>query len=223
MKSHIDSIDTILVPQGAEYQAVCKGLAQAGKSNIEIVPIPIGVDHLKEYLEKRNLGQNLLILGLCGSLSPQYAVGESVIYQGCCSLDGDLIATDSQLTDAIEQKLPQASLVTGVTSDHPICRAKEKLDLAKIYSTQVVDMEGHGCLQLLQNRGVVVAIVRVVSDDCVHDIPNLEPAIACGQLNYSQLAIAMLRQPLAAIRLIQGSLTGLKTLNQIAKDLFVSC
>ena len=217
----IDSIDTILVPQGAEYQAVSKGLTQAGKPKIHIISISIGVDHLKEYLNRENLGQNILVLGLCGGLSPQYAVGEPVIYRGCYSLEGNFLATDTQLTEAIEKQLPQASVVTGLTSDRPICQAREKLDLAQRYPTQVVDMEGYGCLQLLQNSGVAVAMVRVVSDDCLYDIPNLEAAIKDGKLNSSQVAISMLRQPLAAIRLIQGSLAGLKTLHQVAQCLVV--
>jgi nucleoside phosphorylase len=209
----IDSIDTILVPQGAEYQAVCRGLTDSD-TEIDIVSLPIGVDRLEEYLNGPDLGQNILILGLCGSLSPEYAVGDVVIYRGCYSLNGDFLATDNRLSDTIAKQLPQVSPVMGLTSDRPICRAKEKLALAQKYPTQVVDMEGYGCLQLLQ-PGVAVAIVRVVSDDCLHDIPNLERAIVHGKLNSKQLAIAMLGQPLAAIRLIRGSLTGLKTLQKI--------
>ncbi|MGF1538974.1 MAG: phosphorylase [Pleurocapsa sp.] len=215
----IDSIDTILVPQGAEYQAVRRGLTQAGQPKIEIIAIPLGVDRREEYLDRENLGQNLLVLGLCGGLSPQYALGEPVIYRGCYSLEGNFLATDTRLTEAIKKQLPQATVVNSLTSDRPICRAKEKLDLAQRYPTQVVDMEGYGCLQSLQNSDVAVAMVRVVSDDCLDDIPNLELAIEDGKLNSSLLAIAMLRRPLAAIRLIQGSLAGLKTLHQVAQCL----
>ena len=220
------SIDTILVPQGAEYQAVCRGVAQADIRAIKIVPIPIGVDHLDEYLRASFFWQHqpkrVLILGLCGSLSPKYSVGDAVLYRGCYSLERDFLETDTQLTDVLYRQLQrQVSLVTGLTSDRIICKAKEKFHLAQTYPTQVVDMEGYGYLQLLQNRGVAVAILRVVSDDCVGDLPNLEGAINNGKLNSGQLAIAMLRQPLAAIRLITGSLTGLNHLSSIIKHLSI--
>ena len=218
------SVDTILVPQGAEYQAVCRGVAQAGIKTINIVPIPIGVERTMEYLSDRSFWQTqpqrVLILGLCGSLCPKYSVGDAVLYRGCYSLDRDFLETDTQLTDVLYRQLQQqVSLVTGLTSDRPICQTQEKLHLAQTYSTQVVDMEGYGYLQLLQNRGIAVTILRVVSDDCVGDIPNLEGAINNGKLDSVKLAFAMLRQPLAAIRLIKGSLTGLKILQTVTNNL----
>jgi hypothetical protein len=39
------SIDTILVPQGAEYQAVCRGLKQANCQKTRVISIPIGVNN----------------------------------------------------------------------------------------------------------------------------------------------------------------------------------
>ena len=225
----IDLVDTIFVPQGTEYQAVYRGVKQAGRQTIDIIPIPIGVKNSQleiinnSKMSTQSMPQGVLILGLCGSLSPEYSVGDVVLYQGCYSLEHDFLATDTQLTEIIYRQLEQqVSLVTGLTSDRPICQAQEKLNLAQIYPTQVVDMEGYDYLQLLQNRGIAVTIMRVVSDDCVGDIPNLEGVINNGKLNSSKLAIAMLRQPLAAIRLITGSLTGLKSLQTVTNNLFIS-
>ncbi len=64
-------------------------------------------------------------------------------------------------------------------------------------------------------------MLRVVSDDLTGDIPNLDSAIdPNGNLQTWPMAIAFLQQPLAAIRLIKGSLRGLKTLQQITTQLF---
>ena len=224
MRSNVSLVDTILVPQGVEYQAVCRGASKAGRQAIKIVPIPIGVDRLKQNLSDRNFWQSqpqrMLILGLCGSLSPQYGVGNALLYKGCHSLDGNYLKTDIQLTDAIYQQLQQpVSLVTGLTSDRSICQCQEKLRLAQKYPTQVVDMEGYEYLQLLQNQDIAVAILRVVSDDCRHDLPDLKNAINNGQLDAFKLAIAMSRKPLAAIRLIRGSLIGLKRLTEISTQI----
>jgi hypothetical protein len=48
-------------------------------------------------------------------------------------------------------------------------------------------------------------MLRVVSDDSKHDIPNLTSAInSDGSLQPLPLAITMIRQPIAATRLIRG-------------------
>jgi len=44
------SINTIVVPQGAEYQAVCRGLALANVDRIKVIAIPIGVKHITQVL-----------------------------------------------------------------------------------------------------------------------------------------------------------------------------
>jgi hypothetical protein len=82
-------------------------------------------------------------------------------------------------------------------------------------------MEGFAYLEELQKRGIAVAMLRVVSDDLTGDLPDLSQAIdGKGNLKTASLAIAMLRQPLAATRLIRGSLIGLKALQQITTELF---
>ncbi len=109
----------------------------------------------------------------------------------------------------------------GLTSDRPIWSAQEKGKLGQIYDAGVVDMEGFAALEVLTEVGIAVAMVRVVSDDCDRDIPDLTPAIAPdGSLQPFSLALAMLGHPLAAARLIQGSLRGLKVLQQVTADLF---
>jgi hypothetical protein len=59
-------------------------------------------------------------------------------------------------------------------------------------------------------------MLRVVSDGCDHDIPNLNSGLSSdGSLQPLALAVAMLKQPIAATRLIRGSLQALKVLEQV--------
>ena len=82
-------------------------------------------------------------------------------------------------------------------------------------------MEGFCCLRELRNRNIAAASLRVVSDDFIHDLPDLNKAIhENGNLKFLPLALAMVRQPIAAMRLIEGSLTGLKVLQRITTKLF---
>ncbi|MDJ0635060.1 MAG: phosphorylase [Xenococcaceae cyanobacterium MO_188.B29] len=238
--------DRIFVAQGAEYQAVCQGIKQIKSVSVpQVVPIPIGINALESYLQARDWQQkapaNILIMGLCGSLSPQYQVGDIVLYQDSVfSLSSSLqqqknnqeVARDytkdkrgifePQLTNYIYNCLQdKITKVTGLTSDRLIWSAEEKLALGKQYQASVVDMEGLVLLKFLQKHNHRVAMLRVVSDSTHYDIPNLSRAIdSTGKLQNIPMAIAMIKQPVAAMRLVKDALKGLAILQQITTELF---
>lgn len=226
----------ILVPQGAEYKAVCRGLSHVKGSKRQVLPIPIGPKPLAEYLEQWQQSEDyrneppfkILVMGLCGSLSPQLVVGDIVVYQGCVS-ESDastarLRSCDEELTTFLHNKLEkQAPLVKALTCDRIIVSAQEKYHLGQLYDTQVVDMEGYAALETLAESGVAVAMVRVVSDDSHHNLPNLTSALSPdGSLRPLPLAIGLMQQPLAATRLIRGAIHGLRVLQSVTTKLFSS-
>ena len=217
-------INTILVPQGAEYKAVCRGLSDVTGSIPTLVAIPVGMKPLLKYLQQGQFlapKSRVLIMGICGSLSDRYTVGDIVLYQDCIyqekSQECDRSFT-AQLHSALSEK---ASLVKSLTSDRVIWSAAEKRHLAETLAADIVDMEGFTALEFFNTAGVEVAMLRIVSDDCQHDIPDLTPAInSDGSLRPLPLAMGMLRQPLAATRLIRGSLKALKVLEKVTSLLF---
>ena len=215
-------ITTILVPQGAEYKAVCRGLSGVTGSIPTVVAIPVGMKPLLKYLQQGQFlaPSRVLIMGICGSLSDRYTVGDIVLYQDCV-YQGKRLECDRTFTAQLHSELSEkASLVKSMTSDRVIWSAAEKRRLGEM-PADVVDMEGFTALEFFNGAGVTVAMLRVVSDDCQHDIPDLTPAInSDGSLNPLPLAMGMLRQPLAATRLIRGSLTALKVLKQVTNRLF---
>lgn len=249
------AIDTIVVPQGAEYQAVCRGLKQARRQkdsfgnplglppktfslkrgglyqveqvkNPQVVSIPIGMNHVQQILSDRvfkvTKPQRVLIMGLCGSLVPQYSVGDAVLYQSCWNLHHEFLNLDISLNTIIQQKLA-VDFVTGLTSDRLIYQAKAKHKLSQQYPVSVVDMEGYGYINELQQRGISVAMLRVVSDNLAGNIPDLSKAIdQDGNLQGLSMAIAFIQNPVAATRLIKGSLTGLKILQEVTQKLYKS-
>ncbi len=238
------TVQTILVPQGAEYKAVCRGLSRTAAPKPVVLAIPMGCQPLIRYLEKylqaghfQNYPQpRVLLMGLCGSLSPDCAIGDIAIYQDCvyeskdftsrghsCSSEVRLRSTDRELTTLLHDKLKErASLVRGFTSDRIIFSAEEKRYLGQSYNARVVDMEGFAALEVLSQAGVAVAMVRAIGDDSHYNLPNLTSAIdPDGSLQPLSLAIGMLRQPIAAIRLIRGSIQGLQALQQVTTLLFV--
>jgi hypothetical protein len=217
-------INTILVPQGAEYQAVCRGLSDITSSIPTVVAIPVGMKPLLKYLQQEEFlppKSRVLIMGLCGSLSDRYTVADIVLYQNCIYQE-QLQECDRTFTAQLHSCVPQkVSLVKSLTSDRVIWSAVEKRHLGETFAADVVDMEGFTALEFFNPSGVAVAMLRVVSDDCQYNIPDLTSAInSDGSLNPFPLAMAMLRQPLAATRLIRGSLTALKVLEQLTNLLF---
>lgn len=227
------SINTIVVPQGAEYQAVCRGLAKAKvnnniKNSTQVIAIPLGVKQMSQVLTDYDAiisnSTNVLIMGLCGSLSNAYAVGDSVVAKSCVDLDHHCIDLDAELTAVIQGKLSESAieidLVAALTSDRIITQAEAKRILAQDYAASIVEMEGFNYARALTNQGKSVAMLRVVSDDLRGNIPDLNQAINSeGDLQTFPLAIAMIKQPIAATRLIRGSLTGLKALEEITAQL----
>jgi len=221
----------IIVPQGAEYKAVCRGLT----SKQNVIPIPVGSQAAIRYLQTcqdklwNDRQTKVLMMGLCGSLRDRFQVGDIVLYSECiyetkvqqceCLRHG---YTERSFTAELYAHLQdKVSLVKGLTSDRVVCSAKEKQHLSEISGADVVDMEGFATLEFFQQAGVEVAMLRVVSDDSGHDIPDLTSAInSDGSLQPLPLAMSMIRQPIAATRLIRGSLRGLKVLEEVTAFLF---
>ncbi|NEQ08917.1 MAG: phosphorylase [Moorea sp. SIO4E2] len=232
-------VTIILAPQGAEYQAICRGIKQiTGRPLPLILSIPIGEEPVTKYLETwlqtttnfpEHSPPKVLLMGLCGSLSPNYSVGDIVVYNDCVAIQRNQDRPEplvqqccSQLTSLVQQQLGnKANLVRGLSSDRIICSSLEKRQLGQSYQADVVDMEGFATLSVLNPKGFAVAMVRVISDDSNYNIPDLTPAISAdGSLKPLPLAMGMLKQPIAATRLIRGSLRGLKVLEELSIRLF---
>ena len=86
MINELRLIDTIVVPQGAEHQAICRGINKA-KANVRVVSIPIGMNDIEEVINNSiRSSSSIAIAGLCGSLSKQHSVGDVVLYRDCWNL-----------------------------------------------------------------------------------------------------------------------------------------
>ena len=225
------SFDTVLVPQGTEYQAVYKGMAE-NTSKLNIIPIPAGINPLTNFLKQweqtpeflNKVPQGLILMGLGGSLSLNYSVGDVILYKKCGLMDDDKnngVQCDRFMTDSLFQQLGNRALMgEGITSDHIICSAQEKLLLGKKYQADVVDMEGYALLNWSEQLNIPVAMIRVISDGCQQDLPDLTGAFGeDGSLQPLILARQMLKNPSNSIHLIRSSLKSLQVLKEVAKKI----
>jgi hypothetical protein len=215
----MDSL-TILVPQGAEFQAVKRGLGQSPAASLRA--IPVGIQPVTDWLRRwqdtvefnDEAGSSFLVMGLCGSLTPDLSVGSAVLYESCMDL------AQVELPCAVHPRLAHLALpkVRGLSADRVIWSAAEKHQIAN--GAAVVDMEGIAVLRFCQPLGIPVTMLRVVSDGATEDLPKLTGAIdAAGNLQPLPLALGLLREPIAALRLIRGALRGLQVLQSTAGEI----
>ena len=230
-------IDVIFVPQGPELNAVQRGLNRAN-ARVKLIAVSMGPQAIQGSLEQWLQDDEedgyrafksppaVLLMGLCGSLSPDLAVGDWVLYQNCTDVSSaefvPTIACNAAVLLTLQERLQNSvSTVTSATSDLMIHRAADKLALARRCQAAVVDMEGYAFLKTLESTGVSAGMLRVVSDDSFHDVPDLSAAMTeAGTMDPVKLGLRMAAQPISALRLIQGSLKGLKQLELAAAQLF---
>ena len=217
------AIEVILVPVGAECQAVQRAMKRVQKPP-QVVPIPAGPQALQQFLAgwagpSLAAGDGILLLGLGGSLSPSVGRGDGVLLETLWDeREGVAYPCPGAVTAGLSQRLPQIKVARGVSCDRVITTIAEKRQLGDRYDAAVVEMEGTTLLRGLP--GCPIAILRVISDDCHHELPDISAAIgADGSLKVITLALSFLRRPVAALRLIRGSLQGLKALERLAVEL----
>jgi nucleoside phosphorylase len=223
----------VLVPQGAEYQAILAAIKKIAHSPV-ILPIPVGKPAVTKYLHdwRQNnpdfSASGVILVGLGGSLSVEFGLGQTVLLESCLNYQNNQAdqekKSDRSLTDWIQQKLGKnIRRVQGLTSDRVITDATEKQELGKRLNRQVVEMEGWAVLDFFSELGIPATIIRVISDDVEQSLPDLSKIYdAQGQLNAIALSFALGKKPIAGYRLIVGSLKSLKILNQITRKLFSS-
>ncbi|MDJ0659090.1 MAG: purine phosphorylase [Crocosphaera sp.] len=223
--------DTVLVPQGTEYKAVSQGIAK-NPLNLKIIAIPAGIKPLNNFLEKwqqtpeflNKVPKGLILMGLGGSLSLNYAVGDVILCQECALMD-DSQESKGQcnqfLAESLFKQLGSRTFIgKGITSDRVICSAQEKLLLGRKYQADVVDMESYALLNWSQKLGIPVAMIRVISDGCQQDLPDLTKAFKeDGSLQPLILARKMLKNPSNSIHLIRSSLKSLQVLREVANKI----
>lgn len=220
-------VKAILTPAGAEYRAVQRGLRKVQDPPL-LIAIPAGPVALQSFWHSwegnpQLTSDGMLLLGLAGSLTPEYGVADAVIletvWDGLSDRDLQPYTSDRALINWLAQQLPDATLGTGVTCDQVVTTVEAKRQLRDRYQATVVDMES--AVFLAQNPGGKLAVLRVISDDCDHDLPDITTAISSdGSLRPLPLALKFSQRPLAALRLIRGSLRGLKTLERLTTRLF---
>ncbi|MEM8544281.1 MAG: phosphorylase [Cyanobacteria bacterium P01_H01_bin.119] len=216
-------IRTILVPSGPECWAVKRGL-KCGTQSLKVIEIPAGPRGVLQFLNESRVqtqfgSGGILLMGLGGSLNPSYRIGDGVLLQTVVQIASDQrYSCDRTLTHQLAQALSGIRIADGISSDRVVTQAKDKQTLGDRYLAAVVDMESAPLLRALPKAQI--AILRVVSDECQRDLPDISDAIdGGGRLRPGLLATKFIQRPTGALRLIRGSLRGLAMLQAFATQL----
>ncbi len=211
-------IDTIFVPSGAEADAVRRAVNHV-RSSVRIVELGIGPlaarRATQEAFDAAPCGTSL-VTGLCGLLSPAFAVGDTLVYREIAGDDLETLTLDRRLGDAIAAKLPNVQTgIRAYASDRVVTTAHAKFDLGARTHAGAVDMESHAVAEQLMHHGLTVAVVRVASDGANETLPDLDRALdGSGGMDGLALALAMVREPRAGIRLARNGTRALAALRR---------
>jgi nucleoside phosphorylase len=211
-------IDTVFVPRGPEERAVRRGLGPSG-SRVAIVATGIG-GRAAGLAAETALASDLppsrvLVTGLCGLLSPAFRVADVLLYAWIASADGST-QTNAALSAEIHDVVGAAqSGIRALAVDRIVTRAREKRALGVQTGAHAADMESYALVERLGREGISVAVLRAASDAAGDDLPDLNAALdGSGGLESTALAIAMLRDPLAAARMARNALAALRALER---------
>jgi nucleoside phosphorylase len=206
--------DTIVVPRGAEARAVERGWPAPRPPIREVVAGARAGD----ALINGRVMPTVLVLGVCGALDPELRVGDAVAY-GRVVVGETVLELDPELAAACALTCGRAPVVAADVAA-VIGAAAAKAALRAASGAAVVDMEAAAILRALQGRGARVAMVRVVSDDAHHDLPDLAGMYdSAGALRPLVLAAALARAPVRGVRFVLSALRALSALSALAERL----
>ncbi|MGF1523831.1 MAG: hypothetical protein ACFBSF_16055 [Leptolyngbyaceae cyanobacterium] len=218
----MDVVKVILVPAGAESRAVKRALKKVPEPP-QVIEIPAGPQAVKRFLQTWDKSEvlqsgGILLMGLGGNLTPDYEVGDGVLVERIFEAgSSQAYACDRALITQLSKQLG-IPVGVGVTCDRVITTAVAKRKLHDRYGADVVDMEAAALLKELPD--CKIAILRVISDDCHHDLPDISSAIGSdGSIRLVPIILSFLKRPFAALRLIRGSLEGLKMLKELTSKI----
>ncbi len=206
--------DAIVVPLGAEAQAVKRGWYGVSPP---LVMVPAGAA-AGAAVRVGPSHATALVIGLCGALDPALAVGQTVVY-GEIAEGSVRIDLDPQLAQACAQRLGVA-VYRAANVATVVAEPAAKTALRVESGAAVIDMEAASLARALHANGVRVAMVRVVSDDARSTLPDLRDVYdPAGTLRPLALTLAFARHPMRSVRFIRNVLTALRALYAAARQL----
>jgi len=153
----------------------------------------------------------VLIIGLCGGLTPSLPEGKIVVYTDCLSTEvaNAPLRCSQSITDSVVALLAASSIQcdrsVGITSPRIATTRDERLALARSGAT-VVDMESYSILNAAATAAVPAAVLRVVSDSIDRELPDFNRALNdAGALDGRKALRVALGSPIRTAKLLAAN------------------
>jgi nucleoside phosphorylase len=218
-------IDAIFVPRGAEEGVVRRALRGHDRPAVWTSGIgPAAAARSVAEALTHGAPATALVTGLCGLLTPSYAVGDLLVYATLTRADGATLTCDADLAAQLAQRLQGAQTgIAAYASESIVARSADKRALAARSGVAAVDMESFAFVEGLQRAGTRVAVLRAGSDGAADDLPDLSRGVdENGTLSSSALALAMLSNPVAGVRMAANALRALRQLQRALRLIFAT-
>jgi nucleoside phosphorylase len=203
-----EPVQKIAVPSDARSSARC------GANEVVLFSGAMGPVNARSKAEaalSEGKPDAILVIGLCGGLTPSLPEGKIVAYTDCLSTDAakPRLQCSRSLAESIGAVLTSSGFlcdrVVGITSPRIATTRNERLDLAK-YGAGAVDMESYSILESAAAAGVPAAVLRVVADSMDRVLPNLNRALnESGALDGRKALKVALGSPLRTARLLAAN------------------
>lgn len=214
---------------------LCRGTVDARA--VTVLQCGIGASEFAEWLAghlKTNPYDALIVSGLAGGLDPELKIGDAIVYDQCLDareykenpfpktekLAVETMNRQADLVRALLDALRKTSLNCfygfGITVSQVVINSQDKLWLGQQHQALAVDMESFDIVQVAAEFGVPAAVVRVVSDEAGHDLPDFNLVNdADGSVNPRRIAAAMLQRPTASARFLRNLKPVLMSLRKV--------
>jgi adenosylhomocysteine nucleosidase len=154
----------------------------------------------------------IVSFGIAGGLDPRLKAGDWVIATGVVS-DGRSIKTDSEWSQRLAQRIPDAELGDIASVVDPVLDPTHKRRLQAATGAMAVDMESFHAAALAEELGVPFAAARVIADPMHREVPA---AARLGLRSDGSLAVAPI------LRSLLGKPTQLPGLLRVTRDVAIA-
>ena len=120
---------------------------------------------ISKIMEKEKI-ETIIVIGMAGNLTDQYRLGGTYIITSVTDKN-EVLNIESMLIDGTKH-LNNDGYASLITVNRPVYTEKKKRELSSY--ANLVDMEGFYVAKLCQKHGLMLTMIRVVSDNCDTDL-----------------------------------------------------
>ena len=163
----------------------------------------------------------VVVVGICGSLTPSIAEGEVNVYSECLSTEKDATRLRctaplvKRITSLLSDKGISCRPAVGISSERVATTKSEKLTLAKS-GADLVDMESYEIVAAAGQAALPVVVIRVVSDSLDRRLPDFNLVLQeNGEINSLSLLKVAIGSPILTVKVLAASRRALEKLKTV--------